>query len=549
MLVGTTFAWFTDSVTSANNIIKSGNLDVELYYQAEGQTDWTKVTETTNVFKQNALWEPGHTEVVKLKIVNEGSLALKYNLGVNVASEVGSVNVNDEAFKLSDFIKFGIVDGAQTYTRDQAIAAVDATATALKTAYNSGATALAPAAESIVTMVVYMPTSVGNEANAKKGAATPTINLGINLLATQQMAEEDSFGADYDKGAAWDGIVPDTMPETLVVDGDTLTVHVKDAYAFAYLSTLSSKWAELYTDGNGNEWINYANGAGENYYYSDRWTVSLEADINLLNCPIEPVVIKLGESTGPSAFDGKGHTISNVVVKNGQTALFNSRVDPIKNLTVENIVVNAPDATRVAAISNMGALENVHVVNANVIGGKYVGGLVGQGSNIINCSIKNSVIVGTDKTVGGLVGYCSGDPDQASATGNVVENVTVTGAYNVGGMFGQAQNVNVDGNTVKNATVISTKALPANASSNEVRTAALAARSAFANTTIGSNTVENVACGIEVYGLTLIPNGENSKIIVNDKEGFLNLTKLSADWRELFTDGNGNEWINYANGA
>ncbi|MBR6765497.1 MAG: SipW-dependent-type signal peptide-containing protein, partial [Clostridia bacterium] len=108
MLIGTTFAWFTDSVTSANNIIKSGNLDVELYYQAEGQTDWTKVTNTTNVFKENALWEPGHTEVVKLKIVNEGTLALKYQLGVNVASEVGSVNVNDVEFKLSEYIKFGI---------------------------------------------------------------------------------------------------------------------------------------------------------------------------------------------------------------------------------------------------------------------------------------------------------------------------------------------------------------------------------------------------------------------------------------------------------
>ncbi len=206
MLIGTTFAWFTDSVTSANNIIKSGNLDVELYYQAEGQTDWTKVTNTTNVFKENALWEPGHTEVVKLKVVNEGSLALKYTLGVNVASEVGSVNVNDVEFKLSDFIKFGIVDGAQTYTRDQAIAAVDATATALKTAYNSTVTALVAknhtdSDEKIVTLVVYMPTTAGNEANAKTGAAVPTINLGINLFATQYTSESDSFNNQYDKDA------------------------------------------------------------------------------------------------------------------------------------------------------------------------------------------------------------------------------------------------------------------------------------------------------------------------------------------------------------
>ncbi len=29
MLIGTTFAWFTDTVTSGKNIIKAGNLDVE----------------------------------------------------------------------------------------------------------------------------------------------------------------------------------------------------------------------------------------------------------------------------------------------------------------------------------------------------------------------------------------------------------------------------------------------------------------------------------------------------------------------------------------
>ena len=202
MLVGTTFAWFTDSVTSANNIITSGNLDVELYYQLEGETTWTKVTETTNVFKEDTLWEPGHTEVVKLKVVNEGSLALKYNLGVNVASEVGSVNVNGTEFLLSEFIKFAVIDGANTYTRDEAIAAAEAEgATALKTAYNSGTTQLLATEEDYVTMVVYMPTTVGNEANPAKGAATPTINLGLNLFATQTAYEEDSFGNQYDADA------------------------------------------------------------------------------------------------------------------------------------------------------------------------------------------------------------------------------------------------------------------------------------------------------------------------------------------------------------
>ena len=240
MLIGTTFAWFTDSVTSSNNIIKSGNLDIELYYQLEGENGWTQVTETTNVFAADALWEPGHTEVVKLKVVNEGSLALKYNLGVNVDSETGSVNVNGDAFNVSDFIMFAVIDGANAYTRDEAIAAAEANgATPLKTVYSSNANALLPTEESVVTMVVYMPTSVGNEANAAKDATTPTINLGLNLYATQLANEEDSFGPDYDSLATYvDGTyrVPAMTKTVAGAAGETLTV-ANDSNSFVVNGT------------------------------------------------------------------------------------------------------------------------------------------------------------------------------------------------------------------------------------------------------------------------------------------------------------------------
>ena len=214
MFVGTTFAWFTDTVTSSNNKIVAGNLDVELYYQNDEVSDWTKVdADKTNVFKKNTLWEPGHTEVVRLKVVNEGSLALKYQLGVNIASETTSVNVYDKELKLSDYIQYGLVEGANKYdTREAAIQAVETAnvSTKLNVAYNSGTTKLTvddagttdvKENEDFVTMVVYMPTTVGNDANAKKGAAVPEIYLGINLYATQVEAENDSFGPDYDEDA------------------------------------------------------------------------------------------------------------------------------------------------------------------------------------------------------------------------------------------------------------------------------------------------------------------------------------------------------------
>ena len=438
MLMGTTFAWFTDSVTSANNIIKSGNLDIELYYQNDETTDWTKVDASTNIFKENTLWEPGHTEVVKLKVVNAGTLALKYQLGVNVASETGSVNVYDKAFKLSDYIKYGVTTDT-VKDRADAIAKVDATATGLSLAYTTNGDLQAGAATEM-TMVVYMPTSVDNNANYKKGAAVPTINLGLNLFATQYTYEEDSFGNDYDENAAfsvWNGVVPTEMPETLVVDGATQTVYVKDAAAFAYLSTLSAKWADLYTDGKGTTYTNYANGAGANYYYSGKWTVSLEADIDLANHALDPVVIMFGQATGASAFDGNGHTIRNI---NADTGLFaNSTRASFSNLILEN--VKATNGALAGTADHN--ISNITVKNANISGTDYVGGLVGYTYGAVNgCKVMDSFVVATGKEAGGLAGYVVTSRAEATLANNMVQNVSVYANNRAAGLVAQL-NVNI----------------------------------------------------------------------------------------------------------
>lgn len=63
MLIGSTFVWFTDSVTSGKNQIVAGNLDVELEYTTDFN-EWKTVEDATDLFKKDALWEPGHAEVV-----------------------------------------------------------------------------------------------------------------------------------------------------------------------------------------------------------------------------------------------------------------------------------------------------------------------------------------------------------------------------------------------------------------------------------------------------------------------------------------------------
>ena len=206
MLIGSTFAWFTDSVSSMNNIIKSGNLDVEMeYYDGDS---WEKVTATTNVFEENTLWEPGHTEVVYLRVSNLGTLALKYNLGINIVSEIESINVAGEALRLSDYIEFGAIESetATTYADRAAARAAVTNAKVLSEGYTMAGNIKAGEDADYVALVVYMPETVGNEANYRTGEVAPEITLGLNLMATQYTHEEDSFDNQYDADAMFNGV-------------------------------------------------------------------------------------------------------------------------------------------------------------------------------------------------------------------------------------------------------------------------------------------------------------------------------------------------------
>ncbi len=204
MLVGSTFAWFTDTASTGVNTIKAGNLDVKLSYKNAVQTTYQEVDKTTNVFKTGTLWEPGHVEYVHLKIENVGSLAFKYQLAINIANETKGINMAGNEFILSEYIKYAVLDGERTFNTSAEAAAAAETAGGKKlymNEYTNKGTMEEGADAKIVTLVVYMPTDVGNVANYKTGTTPPQIDLGINLVATQVEAENDSFGNEYDKPA------------------------------------------------------------------------------------------------------------------------------------------------------------------------------------------------------------------------------------------------------------------------------------------------------------------------------------------------------------
>ena len=168
MLVGSTFAWFTDSVTSGSNIIKSGNLKVALL-DANGDSlegEMLKWDTTDGRAQDQILWEPGCTYTLQPVFVkNVGNLALKYEIVIS--------GIEGNA-KLLEAIEW-TVEGAPL----KGTLAPNATTEALK-------------------IKGHMKEEAGNEYQD-----LTLDGISITVYATQVNAESDSFGPDYDKDAVY----------------------------------------------------------------------------------------------------------------------------------------------------------------------------------------------------------------------------------------------------------------------------------------------------------------------------------------------------------
>ena len=195
MLVGTTFAWFTDTASTGVNKIQAGNLDIELQYatawndttgeptawaDAEGQTLTFKTKD--NRATDKILWEPGcRYELPELRIVNKGNLALKYKITVN--------GVTGDA-KLLKAIDFTAKMGTTEIALDS-----------LEGAILPNGAAPTPAGEAVeatepITIKGVMKTTAGNE---YQGLSID--GIGITVVATQYTYEYDSKDNLYDQDA------------------------------------------------------------------------------------------------------------------------------------------------------------------------------------------------------------------------------------------------------------------------------------------------------------------------------------------------------------
>ena len=174
MLIGTTFAWFTDTASTAVNKIQAGNLNVTLEKQ-EADGSWVPAENKTlewktadNRAQADILWEPGCTyDLQPVRVKNDGNLALKYKIVIS--------GIKGSA-KLNEVIDWTINDAA------------------LESDHHLAAGAVSDA----LTIKGHMQENAGNEYMNEK-----IENIAITVYATQDTVENDSYGNDYDKDATY----------------------------------------------------------------------------------------------------------------------------------------------------------------------------------------------------------------------------------------------------------------------------------------------------------------------------------------------------------
>ena len=195
MLIGSTFAWFTDSVTSSGNIIKSGSLQVEMNW-ADGTTDpantnWTDASKTA-IFNYE-YWEPGYTDAKHIQITNVGNLAFNYKM---------RIVANSTVTKLADVIDVYYFATAKKLTRTDVESGVYlGTLTELlgtdKNISNTISGMLEPQKTKEITLALKMKEEAGNE---YQGLSIGS-DFSVELIAVQASYEEDSFDNEYDENA------------------------------------------------------------------------------------------------------------------------------------------------------------------------------------------------------------------------------------------------------------------------------------------------------------------------------------------------------------
>lgn len=187
MGAGTSLAWFTDTSNEVRNIFHVAEFDLVVSHRLEDGS-YEELDGTQKVFDDEALYEPGYTQVVFLKVENRGTVPFDFKAAVNITDYTPALNVFGRTFNLQDHLTFGVViedteAALDARLANRALAA--AVATMPLNNYASDVASIDAGGEMYIALIVRMPEEVGNEANYR-GNVQPRVELGLICNATQQ---------------------------------------------------------------------------------------------------------------------------------------------------------------------------------------------------------------------------------------------------------------------------------------------------------------------------------------------------------------------------
>lgn len=194
---GATLAWFSDH-DEVRNEFQIGLLNLDVSYKNNIVTEYTPLEGATKAFNDEALYEPGYTQVVYLKIENNGDVDFNYKVAVTVDKVITGKNAWGEDIYLPKYLRYGVVfaeseDELQEEVKNRLEArthapndwgALDTWSEISPYTFEAGENA------HYAALIIYMPEEVGNVANYR-GFTEPRVELGITVFAQQADAPMD----------------------------------------------------------------------------------------------------------------------------------------------------------------------------------------------------------------------------------------------------------------------------------------------------------------------------------------------------------------------
>lgn len=207
MLIGTTFAWFTDTASTGVNKIVSGNLKVDIIgAKSDSHIEKLNFTKAAGAESEALLWEPGCRYLTEgFRIANKGNLALKWKAEINKDNIVDgkAAPTAKDGKSLLDVIDFYVVTKA-----------ADGTETAVAIENFTGKLAANVGKSETYYIKGVMQTTAGNDYQD-----LTLDGITITVYATQDTVENDSFDNQYDKNAGYPVASAAEMKEALANGG------------------------------------------------------------------------------------------------------------------------------------------------------------------------------------------------------------------------------------------------------------------------------------------------------------------------------------------